>query len=89
MVSNSIKHIFAKASKKSVFGLDIPFLIVKLFTYNICGISRFGETLCGSFVDTNVYTLLVSFHTNFPIWKIATIKNGRRSIPTEHRYSSG
>jgi hypothetical protein len=57
MVSNSIKHIFANASKKSVFGLRILFLIVKLFIYKICGISRFGETLCGGFVDTNVYSL--------------------------------
>jgi hypothetical protein len=57
MVSNSIKHIFAKASKKGVFGLSILFLIVKLFTYKICGISRLGESLCGSFVDTNVYSL--------------------------------
>jgi hypothetical protein len=57
MVSNSIKHIFAKASKKSVFGLSIPFLIVKLLSYKICGISRFGETLSGGFIDTNVYSL--------------------------------
>jgi hypothetical protein len=57
MVSYSIKDIFAKASKKSVFGLSIPFLIVKLFSYKICGISRFGEPLCGGFVDTNVYSL--------------------------------
>jgi hypothetical protein len=57
MVSNSIKHIFENASKKSVFGLSIPFLIVKLFSYKICGISRFGEPLCAGFVDTNVYSL--------------------------------
>jgi hypothetical protein len=57
MVSNSIENIFAKASKEGVFGLSIPFLIVKLFTYKICGIPRFGESLCGGFVDTNVYSL--------------------------------
>jgi hypothetical protein len=57
MVSNSIKDIFAKAYKKSVFGLIIPFLIVKLFSYKTCGISRFGEPLCGGLVDTNVYSL--------------------------------
>jgi hypothetical protein len=57
MISNSIEHIFAKASKKDVFGISIPFLIIKLITYKICGISRFGESLCGGFVDTNVYSL--------------------------------
>jgi hypothetical protein len=57
MVSYSIKYIFVKVSKKSVFGLSIPFLIVKLFSYQICGISRFGEPLSGGFVDTNVYSL--------------------------------
>jgi hypothetical protein len=57
MVSYSIKDIFAKTSKKSVFGLSIPFLIVKLFSYKVCGISKFGKPLCGGFVDTNVYSL--------------------------------
>ena len=57
MISYSIEHIFAKASKKGVFGLSIPFLIIELITYKICGISRFGEPLCGGFIDTNVYSL--------------------------------
>jgi hypothetical protein len=57
MISYSIKDIFAKASKESVFGLSIPFFTTLLFSYKICGISWFGEPLSCGFVDTNVYSL--------------------------------
>jgi hypothetical protein len=57
VISYSIKNIFAKAPKESVFGLSILFFIIILITYKICGISRFGEPLSGGFIDTNVYSL--------------------------------
>jgi hypothetical protein len=57
MISYSIKNIFAKAPKESVFGLSIPFFIIILITYKICGISRFEEPLSGGFIDINVYIL--------------------------------
>jgi hypothetical protein len=49
MISYSIKDIFVKASKESVFGLSIQVFIIILFSYKICGISWFGEPLSGSF----------------------------------------
>jgi hypothetical protein len=57
MISYSIENILAKAPKKSVFGLCIPFLIIDFITQKICSISRLGEPLGGGFVDSNVYSL--------------------------------
>jgi hypothetical protein len=57
VISYSIENILAKAPKESVFGLSIPFFIIILITYKICGISRFREPLGGGFIDTNVYSL--------------------------------
>jgi hypothetical protein len=57
MISYSIKNIFAKASKESVVGLNIPFFIIILITYKICWISWFGEPMSGGFIDTYVYSL--------------------------------
>jgi hypothetical protein len=57
VISYSIEYILAKAPKKSVFVLSIPFFIIVLITYKICGIFRLGEPLGGNFIDTNVYSL--------------------------------
>jgi hypothetical protein len=57
MISYSIEKILAKAPKKSVLGLCIPFLIIDFITQKVCSISRIGEFLGGSFVDSNVYSL--------------------------------
>jgi uncharacterized membrane protein len=89
MISYYIENILAKAPKKSVFGICVSFLITDFITQKICSISRLGESLGGGFVDSNVYSLYVSFHTNILIRKIVTIKNGRRSIPIGHHYSRG
>jgi hypothetical protein len=57
VISYSIKNIFAKAPRKSVFDLSISFFIFILITYKICGISRFEKPLSGGFIDTDVYSL--------------------------------
>jgi hypothetical protein len=57
VISNSIEHFIAKTSKKGVFGLCIPFLIVNFITQEICGIFSFREPLGGGPIDSNVYDL--------------------------------
>jgi hypothetical protein len=50
--------------------------------------SRFWETLSGSFENSYINSLNVCFHKYFPLWKIVSVKYGRRFIPTKHCNSS-
>jgi hypothetical protein len=79
-VTYSIKHIIAMTSKNDVLSLCIPILIIYFISYWVGGFFKFYKPLSSGSKSSYIYGPKISFCMNFLIYKIITLKDGRRSL---------
>jgi hypothetical protein len=76
-----IEDILAKAPVECIFCFCIPPVLLLLVTNGVSGILDFGKPFGGGSKTHDIYGFEVCLHTDFPIWKIISLKDGRWSFP--------